>query len=334
MACGMENRQETGLATELIERPLARQIVLPLIGRSTSRIGLGTGGLLRIAGERQRQAVLAAALHSGITHFDTAPIYGFGESERALGRFLRGRRSEITLTTKFGVRPSRLASQLRIFQKAARRLVATFPAVKRAAVSRAGVLYASPSFPPDGVRASLEASLRALKTDHVDFFLAHQASQHALPGEEVIGLLESLRAAGKIRAFGVATDVGWLPPVLAACPPLAAVVQFDSPPTCRPALALSRSIVITFSCLGRSLAACRACLGTLPSRRDLEPLRGLDDETLAGLILRGAVLANPHGIVLMQSRSTARIARNVEAANNPLGDERVRALTTVLEAKP
>lgn len=318
------------MATQIIERPLARQIALPLIGRSTSRIGLGTGGLLRIAGERQRQAVLAAALHSGITHFDTAPIYGFGESERALGRFLRGRRSEITLTTKFGVRPSRLASRLRIFQQGARRIVAAFPAAKRMAVRHAGALYAPPAFPVDGVRASLEASLRALKTDHVDFFLAHQASQQALPAEEVIGLLESLRAAGKIGAFGVATDVEWLPPVLAARPPLAAVVQFDSPPSGRPALPASKSLLITFSCLGRTLAACRECLG----RHDVEALRGLTDEALAGLILRRAVLCNPHGIVLMQSRSTARIARNVEAANSPLEDERVRALSRLLEAQP
>ena len=73
-----------GLPPETAERVVA----LPIIGKSTSRVGFGTGGLLRIGSARRRQNTLAAALASGVTHFDTAPLYGFGESERALGRFL------------------------------------------------------------------------------------------------------------------------------------------------------------------------------------------------------------------------------------------------------
>lgn len=323
------------MATELIERPLGRQIPLPLIGRSTSRVGLGTGGLMRICGDRQRCGVLAAALDAGITHFDTAPIYGFGESERTLGRFLSRRRSEVTLTTKFGLQPSPRVSRLRIFQKVGRRVLAAIPAAKRVAVSHAAVLYAAPAYPLAGVQASLEASLRSLRTDHVDFFLAHQASSQALPAEDVVGLLEQLRAAGKIRAFGVATELDWLLPVLQARPQLGTVVQFDSSLQARPALP-QRSLLITYSCLGRSLGACRERLQGLPPELDpeLEPLRGLqriDDEGLASLLLRAAVPANPHGIVLMQSRSATRIARNAEAANNPHEDERVRALARLLE---
>jgi diketogulonate reductase-like aldo/keto reductase len=324
------------LATELLEQPLARQVALPLLRRSTSRVGLGTGGLLRITGERARQTVLAAALDSGITHFDTAPVYGFGESERCLGRFLRGRRSQVTLTTKFGLQPSALASRFRLLQSAGRRVLAAFPAVKRAAVRHAAVLYAAPSFPLAAVRASLEASLKALKTDHVDFFLAHQASAQALPGEDVIGLLERLREAGKIGAFGVATELDWLRSVLEARPALAAVVQFDSQLTRRGLPESSQeAIVITYGCLSRSIASCRERLPRpAAGLRPLTELERLDDEALAGLLLRRAVLANPRGIVLMQSRCAARIARNVEAANSPREDERVRALTTLIERQP
>ena len=327
------------MTVEVGERALPAEVPLPLLGRSTSRVGLGTGGLLRIPRSRQRQALLAGALEAGITHFDTAPIYGFGESERALGRFLRGRRSQVTLTTKFGLQPSWLAARLRPLQSTARQLVAAFPAVKRAAVAKASALYAAPSFPLAGIRASLEASLRALQTDHVDFFLAHQASTQALPGEEVIGLLESLRAAGKIRAFGVATQLDWLMPVINARPGLGAVLQFDCQLQARPVLPVSAysggSLIITYGYLGRSIAACRERLHGEPGgEADTQRLRGierLDDEELAGLLLRGTVLANPNGIVLMQSRSIARIARNVQAANNPLEDERVHALAALLE---
>src|SRR5579862_2039348 len=120
--------------------------VQALISRASSRLGFGTGGLLRIGSARERQNVLAAALANGITHFDTAPIYGFGESERALGRFLRGQRARVTLTTKFGLRPSRLAAQLGPLQRAARSVIKQFPALRQVAARNTGPLYSSPSF--------------------------------------------------------------------------------------------------------------------------------------------------------------------------------------------
>ena len=73
----------------------AARVALPLIGKTASRVGFGTGGLLRITSARGRQDTLAAALASGITHFDTAPLYGFGESERALGRFQNRRSNDL-----------------------------------------------------------------------------------------------------------------------------------------------------------------------------------------------------------------------------------------------
>src|SRR5262245_15446574 len=112
----------------------------------SSRVGFGTGGLLRIGSARERQNILAAALASGITHFDTAPVYGFGEAERSLGRFLRGRRSGLTLTTKFGLRPSRLAVGLAPLQRMARGAIKQFPMLRRVAVRNTAPLYALPSF--------------------------------------------------------------------------------------------------------------------------------------------------------------------------------------------
>ena len=303
---------------------------LPVTGQSSSRIGFGTGGLLRIGSPRERQAVLAAALASGITHFDTAPIYGFGESERALGRFLVGQRSRVTLTTKFGLQPSRVAARLAPLQRAGRRMLQTFPALRRMAVRNSGVLYRPPSFSVSCVRASLEASLRALRTDYVDFYLAHQASIDALPAEDVIGVLEDLRRAGKILAFGVATEFDWLMPVLHQRPQLSQVVQFDSDLTRGNVVLLSGTdrLVITYGFIARAITVCRERLLAAPSAGG--ELERADDDTLGGLLLRAAVLANPRGIVLMQSRSTARIERNVRAAYNTQDDERVRHLVELL----
>jgi len=146
---------------------------------------------------RRRQDVLAAAFASGVTHFDTAPLYGFGESERALGQFLRGRRDKLTLTTKFGLQAAPLAARLAVFQRLARAALKLFPVLRKAAVRNSGALYKPPSFSLAEVRTSLDKSLRALRTDYVDFFLAHQASSDALPGEDVLGWLEDTRRAEK-----------------------------------------------------------------------------------------------------------------------------------------
>jgi D-threo-aldose 1-dehydrogenase len=307
----------------------ARTPVLDLIGRPTSRVGFGTGSLLRVGSARQRERLLAAALASGITHFDTAPVYGFGESERTLGRFLVGRRNQVTLTTKFGLQPSRLAARFAILQRIGRRALQLLPALRRAAVRNAGVLYASPEFAARAITASLEASLRALRTDYVDFFLAHQASVAALPDLEVIGLLEQLRQAGKIRAYGVATDFDWLAPVLLQRPQLSRVIQFDSQPATANAASLAHrpdQLLITYGFIGRATATCQERLRSHPD----DELNLLEQDRLGGLLVRASVLANPHGIVLMQSRSPDRIASNVQAACNPRHDEVVQRLLELL----
>ena len=298
-------------------------VQLPIIGKAACRVGFGTGGLLRITSARRRQDVLAAALASGVTHFDTAPLYGFGESERALGRFLRGRRHQVTLTTKFGLQPSALAARLVLFQTAARRALELVPSLRRAAVRNAGVLQTPPSFSRAGAMQSLEKSLRALRTDHVNFFLAHQASADSMPDEDLIDWLETVRKAGKIAAFGVATEFAWLPPVLQQRPRLSRVIQFDSDPTRSnvAAVAANDPLVITFGFIGRAVSACR--------ERGPKWVSAAGDE-LGGMLLRAAVLGNPSGIVLMQSRSTKRIESNVRAATSAHDDERVRELVQLL----
>lgn len=327
------------LASEMVTKdftsaPGRRATGLADIAQSTGRVGFGTSGLLRIGTSRERQAVLAAALAGGVTHFDTAPIYGFGESERALGRLLQRRRNEVTLTTKFGLQPSRLASRLLPLQRVARRTLHLFPGLRRLAVRQAGALYSPPSFSVTAVQASLEASLRALRTDYVDFYLAHEASVKALPPEDVIGLLQDLQRAGKIRAFGVATQFNCLMPVLHRCPQLARVVQFDSEPTSENIATMAADadqLVITYSFLARAVIASRERLRGAPASAG--DLTAADEDTLGGLLLRAAVLANPRGLVLMQSRSAARIERNLLAANSSRHDDRVRRLLDLLGAR-
>ena len=132
-----------------------------------------------------RTGLIHCAIDHGITSFDTAPLYGAGESERILGKALAGRRARVQLLTKCGLRwdsdhgqpmfEMPVDGRLRMVRKDSR---------------------------PAGIRARLEASLRDLDTDVIDVYQVHQYDD-ATPIEDVIGELERALTAGKIRAIGV-----------------------------------------------------------------------------------------------------------------------------------
>jgi D-threo-aldose 1-dehydrogenase len=313
-------------------------------GIPLSVLGFGTGGLLRVP-RRQRQNTLAAALASGITHFDTAPIYGLGESERELGQFLRGRRAQLTLTTKFGLQVAPNAARFAGLQRVARAVIALAPGLRRAVARRSSGLYAAPSFTVDSVRASLERSLQALGTDHVDLFLAHECSASALPSAELIGFLQDLRRSGKIREFGIAASFGRTCAVVPARPELVHVLQFESDAfddhiehVRRIAPSVSASaLLITHGALAHSVERVRAFVATNPVMATQFHARtavNLRDPVHAGrLLLRAALLANPRGVVLMQSRSPARIEANARAATSAELDDPVRLLRTLVRER-
>ena len=75
-------------------------------GLRSSAIGLGCMGMSEFYGERddaQSMRTLERAFELGVTHFDTSNVYGRGHNEQLLGRFLKGRRDNIVLASKFGV---------------------------------------------------------------------------------------------------------------------------------------------------------------------------------------------------------------------------------------
>ena len=74
---------------------------------------------------------LEVALEQGITHFDVARLYGFGQAEGILGEFLRGKRDRVTVTTKFGLRPPQALSRHRRLIGLARQVLRQLPMAER-----------------------------------------------------------------------------------------------------------------------------------------------------------------------------------------------------------
>jgi aryl-alcohol dehydrogenase-like predicted oxidoreductase len=130
-----------------------------------SRVGLGTNNFGRRLDRASSIAVVEAALDAGVTHIDTANIYGGGESERFIGEALYGRRGDAFLATKFGM---------------------------------GGGGNGSASY----VREALEASLRSLRTDYVDLLYYHRPDG-VTPIAETLGAMHELVQAGKVHHIGV-----------------------------------------------------------------------------------------------------------------------------------
>jgi aryl-alcohol dehydrogenase-like predicted oxidoreductase len=146
--------------------------------------------------------LLKAALDCGITHFDTARMYGEGLAERELGRFLGGERQRVTIGTKFGFPAVRALERFPAMLYPhwalggiARRVLPAWRGKRERCVTRAAV------------EESLERSLRALRTDYCDIFFLHEPCQ-ADRGlmEDTVEYLERQRRDGRIRYLGVAGE--------------------------------------------------------------------------------------------------------------------------------
>jgi len=126
-------------------------------------------------------AAIRAAIDAGITLIDTAPVYGFGLSERLVGRAIEGMpRDEVVIATKCG-------------------LVWDHETPVHHASSEGHEIYRSCA--PDSMRAELHASLERLGVDHIDLYQTHWPDPgHSMP--EVAETLDGFRCEGLVRAIG------------------------------------------------------------------------------------------------------------------------------------
>lgn len=194
-------------------------VSLSASGLVLSRIGLGLAGLHHLRSERDRTQLIGEALELGITHFDTAKLYGDGVAERSLGIATCGRRDGLTIATKFGLHPSRLIRAMPALSIPLR--------VGRSLARRAGLTRGPRrSWRADAFRASLASSLRALKTEYVDILFLHDVEpQELMDRDDLMRALEDARCAGEVRFLGLATSCASVSAILADRPGIFDVIQ-------------------------------------------------------------------------------------------------------------
>ncbi|MGW6025316.1 aldo/keto reductase [Streptomyces sp. NPDC055099] len=139
------------------------------------RIGLGVMGMSAYytgAGRDETESIrtIRRAVDLGVTHLDTAEVYGPYVNEELLGRAIKGRRDEVVLATKFGL------------------------------VSHTG--RPGPDSTPANIRTAVEGSLRRLGTDRIDLYYQHRVDPNT-PIEKTVGALSELVEAGKVLHIGL-----------------------------------------------------------------------------------------------------------------------------------
>jgi aryl-alcohol dehydrogenase-like predicted oxidoreductase len=173
---GHDHRPGLTATTPLHKEYLMKHVSLG--GLDVSRIGLGamtmagtytTGGGLDDA---ESIRTIHRALDLGVTHIDTAEIYGPFHSEEIVGKAIKGRRDNVVVATKFGL------------------------------VSHAGDGPGVIDSSAGNVKAAVEGSLKRLGTDHIDLYYQHRVDPNT-PIEETIGALAELVAEGKVRHIGL-----------------------------------------------------------------------------------------------------------------------------------
>jgi D-threo-aldose 1-dehydrogenase len=290
-------------------------------GLGSSSIGFGCAGLMAKLNRRQSLRLLETAFDSGITYFDTARLYGYGEAESVLGVLLAGRRDQITVATKIGILPPRRSPILSAAKAVARSLADLHPSLRRAVSATARAMMRAPAFDIPTVTRSLETSLRELNTDYVDLLLLHDCELEDLRRLELLDFLERCRRAGKVRHFGIASSVDVAVEAVASRSIVAEIVQIPDSlwePSLHRIKPFGRPVLVTHSALGADFAALSNRLASDPLRasrwsRKLD-LDATDRGALARLFLAHALTSNPNGILLVSSKNPEHIRSNASVA--------------------
>jgi aryl-alcohol dehydrogenase-like predicted oxidoreductase len=272
-----------------------------------SSLGLGTHSLHRLPSSRARQQLLEAAFDCGVSYFDTAPSYGDGIAEEELGRFVNGRRSGLVLTTKFGFPTHRLGARVPGWN-----YIASAGRLSRRLISRGSRKLPPQDFSPAHVADSVDASLRALRTDCIDILYLHEPSLAAVPDPEGLAVaLGSLKAAGKVRYVGFAGRAATCVELAEHHQSLAQVLQLEVPRAADGLPEAASSDLATAAVTFWELPA-----GPVP----VDTLRGALERMLA---------ASPGRIMMLSTNSVASVRETVAILENFAKDPQLSATSSL-----
>lgn len=175
-------------------------LVLPPLGLGCARFGSLTADLT----QGQAEKLVRAALELGVTFFDTADIYGQGDSERWLERALRDA-DGVVLASKAGQRFSSKLRMIRPFKPLLAPVIRRLGSVK-SGLSDARAKALPLDFSPEHLDAALDGSLRRLRGRRIDLYLLHNPTLEVIRQGQALERLDARRQQGDVGVLGVSAD--------------------------------------------------------------------------------------------------------------------------------
>ncbi len=308
---------------------MLREIELGRSGLRAPAIGFGCAALLGRTGKRDSLRALGAAWDEGIRFFDTARSYGYGESEALLGAFLKGRRDQALVATKFGILPAPQSGWKRVAKSAARSLLSVVPSARSLVRKAAGTQFSPNQFTIPVLQQSIEESLRKLGTDYVDILFLHSAPSSVLEQQDLLAAMGRLVDQGKVRLAGLSGDPSVVETALERQTPPLRAMQFP----CN-----IFDLSAAFRLVGKNttgnllvanhpfggvarVQACRSILRRLSAAPHIDPvlkekLGNIDDQTLAEIVFDCILRDTGIHLVIPSMMRVDHVLANVRAASH------------------
>jgi aryl-alcohol dehydrogenase-like predicted oxidoreductase len=315
--------------------------------RQTTRLGFGCGSIMGATNRRDSLKLLETAYEAGIRHFDVAPMYGYGEAETCLGEFLQRHRGHVTVTTKYGILPQKKSAIIKLGRSLTGPILKQLPNLKRSLTQAANAAIRTPTrsqerptFTAAQAKASLDCSLAALRTGHIDLWLLHEATARDLQDDSLLELLEAEVKKGTIGAFGIGSSAEKISALLAERPAYCRTLQYEWSilnsriPTAATQSnepfrihhgALTKNFRAVHTALVKNKSLCQSWSAS--TNTDLT-----HPEALAHLMLKASLVMNPASIILFSSKNPTHIQANVELAAGPTLELPARQLYDLVRA--
>lgn len=283
-----------------------------------SVLGFGCAPVMGKVGKSKALRAMSIATDCGISHFDIARSYGFGAAEEVLGSFIAGRRSAVTITTKFGVVPPDIGPLAQRMIPLVRAVSGRLPFLRKSVTRTSGALLANRNYSKAYGQVCLEASLRALRTDYVDYLLLHEPDQTSVQQPELFEWLQRLVQEGKVRQWGWALghprDSTWAREL-----PAGHVVQYEgnlsTAAACSPEWAKERTDgrlqFVTRPFAGGTAGQLAAIDCAVKNLKVEEELRSAGVGSSEIALSLASALAGNNGLVICSMFDPAHIKRNV-----------------------
>jgi aryl-alcohol dehydrogenase-like predicted oxidoreductase len=269
-----------------------------------SQLGFGGASLTSMRSYANVKDLLNTAYSLGIKHYDTSDLYGKGYSELIYGHFLKDKRKDITITTKFGLGSPFYANQLPVslLLPLNYQLKTIKNAIKKPQLIN-DTHYTPVAFrhiDKPYVEACLKASLNRLKTDYIDYYLLHEGLPNFLT-EAAFAYLLDRKKQGQIRYIGLATNVLDIKALDTEGVENWDILQYEG---------YDKNDVLSIkNKFPNKLHFHHSCL---KNRTDLVVNNVLEQDKI-GYMLAQSILNNPDGKVVFSTRNTQYLNANINA---------------------